>query len=395
MFTRAEKFLLFALAFIQFSHIVDFMILMPLGPSLMRTFEITPTQFGLLVSAYTFSGGTTGLISALFLDRFDRKKSLLFFYLGFSLGTLACAFAPTYELLMLGRIFTGAFGGVLGSQILSIIGDSIETHKRGTATGLVMSAFSFASVVGVPFALYLANHFDWHAPFLFLGGLSLLLMGLIYKAVPAMSSHLKHERENPVTVLKEYLSQKTYLIPLIFMILLIFGQFSVIPFLSPSFVANTGLLESQLPLIYLVGGICSIVSGPLIGRISDRVGKARVFVTAALFSILPLLILTHLGPTPAPVLLFVVGLFFIAMGGRMIPAMALITGTVPPHRRGSYMSVVSSTQQFSSAAASFVAGLMITKSQAGQILGYGHVGIMAAVFTLFAIMMIRQIRSQY
>ncbi|MFN7454469.1 MAG: MFS transporter, partial [Pseudobdellovibrionaceae bacterium] len=298
-------------------------------------------------------------------------------------------------LLMLGRIFTGAFGGVLGSQILSIIGDSIETHKRGTATGLVMSAFSFASVVGVPFALYLANHFDWHAPFLFLGGLSLLLLGLIYKAVPAMSSHLKHERENPVTVLKEYLSQKTYLIPLIFMILLIFGQFSVIPFLSPSFVANTGLLESQLPLIYLVGGICSIVSGPLIGRISDRVGKARVFVTAALFSILPLLILTHLGPTPVPVLLFVVGLFFIAMGGRMIPAMALITGTVPPHRRGSYMSVVSSTQQFSSAAASFVAGLMITKSQAGQILGYGHVGIMAAIFTMSAVLMIRQIRSQY
>lgn len=386
MFTRKEKLLLISLAVIQFSHIVDFMLMMPLGPQLMRIFEISPHQFGLLVSAYTFAAGATGLLSAFFIDRFDRKKSLLFFYFGFAIGTLLCAFADNYSTLLMMRTFTGAFGGVLGSLIMAIVSDAINSERRATAMGVVMASFSLASIFGVPFSLFLANHFSWHAPFLFLGGLSTLLLALIYLAVPAMRGHLEHgERQSHTQVITHILTNKSQMISLSFMILLVFGQFSIIPFLSPSLVANAGMPESQLPLIYLVGGICSIISSPLIGRAADKYGKHKVFALSALISILPILAITNLSVTPVAYILLLVAVFFMAMGGRMIPAMAMVTATVTPQRRGSFMSIVASIQQFSSAIASYFAGRIVERSIDGQLIHYSTVGYVAAGFSLLAI----------
>lgn len=352
----------------------------------MRIFEISPHQFGLLVSAYTFAAGATGLLSAFFIDRFDRKKSLLFFYFGFAIGTLLCAFADNYSTLLMMRTFTGAFGGVLGSLIMAIVSDAINSERRATAMGVVMASFSLASIFGVPFSLFLANHFSWHAPFLFLGGLSTLLLALIYLAVPAMRGHLEHgERQSHTQVITHILTNKSQMISLSFMILLVFGQFSIIPFLSPSLVANAGMPESQLPLIYLVGGICSIISSPLIGRAADKYGKHKVFALSALISILPILAITNLSVTPVAYILLLVAVFFMAMGGRMIPAMAMVTATVTPQRRGSFMSIVASIQQFSSAIASYFAGRIVERSIDGQLIHYSTVGYVAAGFSLLAI----------
>lgn len=393
-FSHSEKLLLFVLATIQFNHIIDFMIVMPLGPSLMRTFQISPAQFGILVSSYTFAAAASGVLSSLFLDRFDRKKALLFFFLGFSIGTIACALSEGYSGFLVARTITGLFGGVLNSIVLSIVGDVFPQEKRGTATGVVMGAFSVASVVGVPFSLTLANQFDWHAPFVFLGSLSLLLTALVQKAVPSMGQHLKTPAENPFRVMKEYLSQSNYLIPLLFMFVLVLGQFSVIPYLSPSFVANAGLKESQLPLIYLFGGACSFFASPGVGYLADRFGKHLLFKIFASFSLLPLLLITQMGPSSVPWILFNSCLFFIAMSGRVVPSMAMITGSVPAKRRGSFMSLVSSTQNFAAATAAFLAGLIVTANENGQLLGYDKVGYFAAFFTLVSLWLAKKVHSR-
>lgn len=395
-FSRAEKILLALMAAVNFSHIVDFMIMMPLGPQLMRLFEVTPQQFGLLVSSYTLSAGISGFLASFFIDRYDRKTCLLFFYIGFGAGTLACSAAPTYLTLLLARSVTGVFGGVLGSLVLSIVSDAISYERRGTAMGIVMGSFSLASVFGVPLSLYLANIFSWHAPFIFLGGVSLVNSLLLWKWVPSMKDHMRKEipRHTPMESLGHIMNSRNQLIALSFMFCLVLGQFCIIPFLSPSFVANAGLQESQLPLIYLFGGICSMVASPLVGRLSDRYGKKRVFQVSVLVSLLPMLIITSLGPHPVWMLLMISSSFFIVMSGRMVPAMAMISATATPEYRGSFMSISSAVQQLSAALASYVAGMIVMKGEDGQLLHYEMVGYIALIFSLFALVASTRIKVE-
>lgn len=393
MFSRQEKILLALLASIQFSSIVDFMIMMPLGPQLMRIFSINPHQFGLLVSSYTFCAGITGFLAAFFIDKVDRKQALLFFFVGFSLGTIACALAPTYELLLIARGLTGVFGGVLGSLVLSIVSDSISYERRGSAMGVIMTSFSLASVLGVPFSLFLANAFSWHAPFLFLGGSSLVLCILVWAKVPAMRYHLieKRPKESPLRTLTRVLKNKNQRRALVFMSSVMFGHFAIIPFLSPSLVANAGMTEAQLPLMYMAGGICTFFTSPLMGRFSDRYGKHLVFLVCALLTIIPYFVITHMNATPLWLILLVCAFFFVISGGRLIPATALVSGTSLPQTRGSFMSIVSSVQQLSSALSSYLAGLIVTNDANGRLVNYPVVGYVAIAFTFLAIFLSRRI----
>lgn len=395
MFTRSEKILLTILASIQFSSIVDFMIMMPLGPQLMRMFGINPHQFGLLVSSYTFSAGISGFLASFFIDKFDRKTSLLFFYVGFALGTLACAIAPTYELLLLARGLTGIFGGVLSSLVLSIVSDAIPYERRGSAMGIVMTSFSLASILGVPFSLFLANQFSWHTPFLFLGGVSLLICGVIWLYIPNLRAHLNHgvTKEPPLRVLTRIMQNKNQRQALFFMASVMFGHFAIIPFLSPSLVANAGVKESELPLMYMTGGLCTIFSSPFIGRLSDRYGKHKVFTWGALVTLLPYWFITHMEVTPLWLVLAICAFFFVSSGGRMIPGTAMVSGTVKPQYRGSFMSIVSCVQQLASAASSYFAGLIVTTGPTGRLENYNIVGYVAVTFTFVAIYLSRNIHS--
>ncbi len=386
MFTREQKFLIANLALIQFNHIVDFMILMPLGPQLMRLFSIEPSQFGLLVSSYTFCASISSLAAALFVDRFDRKSTLMLFFTGFTVSTVACALAPTYHFLLIARSIAGLFGGVLTAMVMAIISDAIPYAKRGTAMGLLTTAFSFASIIGVPFSLFLAHKFSWHAPFLFLGLLCLVNLFMIWWRIPSMKAHLEHQKNvHPLRPIFEHLTRSQSLIPLCFAFALVMGQFTVIPFISPSLVANAGLTEAQLPFIYLVGGAISIVTGPWIGFLSDRFGKHKVFWLCNALCAIPLILVTHIGgPMPLFGILSIVALFFLLIGGRMNPAMAMVSGSVEPMRRGSFMSLVSSAQQMASAIASYMAGQIVVRSTEGRLENYQYVGYIAVFFTLMA-----------
>jgi predicted MFS family arabinose efflux permease len=394
---KNEKVLLFTLAAIQFTHIVDFMIMMPLGPQLMRIFTISPREFGLLVSSYTITAGIFGFMGAFFIDRFDRKTALFFLYTGFTVGTLMCALAPGYLVLLLMRSITGAFGGMLSGLVLSIVGDVIPLERRAGAMGLVMSAFSVASVVGVPLGLYLAVLFNWHAPFFLLAVLGLGVLGLVYYFIPPLKDHLrkKEARPHPIHIITDVLQDANQLRALLLIMLMMLGNFAVIPFISPYLVANVGFTDAQLTYVYLIGGGLTIFTSPAIGRIADRMGHKKVFSIFMLLSIIPLVLVTNLPPVAMWVALIITSMFFVFGGGRMIPAMTLITSTVAPQRRGSFMSLNSSVQQLSSGLASFVAGLIIGTTPEGQMLHYPWVGAISVVASLIAWQVGRTIISRH
>lgn len=394
-FSREEKILLFILAAIQFNHIVDFMILMPLGPQLMRIFSISTTQFSWLVSSYTFCAGVSGFLASFIMDQFDRKKLLIFFFLGFCLGTFACGVAPTYEWLLLSRAMTGVFGGVINSVVLSIVSDAIPYEKRGTAMGVISTSFSLASVAGVPFALVLANLWGWHSSFLFLALVSLLIFPFILRYVPAQSKHLKSMVRKPILdPLFHIFKTPGQAWALMFGGFLVLGQFMVIPFLSPSLVSNAGLLESQLPLIYLVGGALTFITGPIVGRLADELGKHRVFKYGLLSSLIVTLIITHLNVQHIAVVLAIVGLFFICVNARWVPALAIISSVPSPEYRGSFMSFVGCIQQLMAAFGAMIAGGIVTKDPSGHLYNYGWVGVTSVAISFCAFLLSYKVIQQ-
>src|SRR5688500_6980314 len=385
---RNERILLFLLASINFTHILDFMIMMPLGNYLMPYFDITPRQFTFLVAAYTLSAGVSGFAAAFFVDRYDRKKVLLIGYTGFLLGTLACGFAPSYLLLLFSRLLAGVFGGIIGAQVLSIISDVVPYERRGAAMGSVMSAFAIASTIGVPFALYLANLFSWHAPFILVGGLGIALIPLIVKYVPVMKKHIQTDSQNKkFDVLLSVFKDKTQWMALIFSSLLMMGHFLIIPFINPYMEFNLGYSKFQTPMIYLFGGIASFFAANILGRLADKYGKLKVFTVCMLLSLPLVITITQLPFIPFSIVLALFAIWFSLATGRGVTAQALISNVVEPQKRRSFMSFNSSVQQLGTSAASIIAGLIVIKGSKGEIFRYHWVGYLSVFVLTIAILL--------
>lgn len=392
--TFSERLLLFTLASIQFTVVVDFLIVLPLGPQYMRVFSISPAQFGLIVSSYALSAGISGIAASFFLDRLDRRPALLGLYFGFVLGTLFCALAPTYPLLVAARIVAGAFGGVSGALILAIIGDVIPEARRGAAMGMVMSAFSVASIVGVPLGLVLASHLNWHVPFYGLAGLGVIVWLATLRAMPKLQGHLNHAAgEHPVTRTLAVITHKDHQMAFVFMAVLTASGFVVFPYLSNYMVANVGLTEKQLPLIYLCGGLCTIFSMNWIGRWADRSGKRRVFIIMSLCATVPILALTNLPRVPLALAISTSTLLMICMSGRMVPAMAMMTGSIEARYRGGFMSINSSVQQFSCGLAAYASGHIIGESTTGELTRFPLVGLISVTCILSCIYLSRFLKG--
>lgn len=387
------KQLTYLLAFIKFTHIMDFMIMMPLGPQLERLWNISPQEFGILVAAYTFSAGAVGLLGSFFMDRFDRKYSLIFLYSGFLIGTFACAFSNSYEMLLLARCATGSFGGLLGATVLSIVGDLTPLEKRSETMGTIMAAFSAASVFGVPFGLFLADQFGWQSPFLFLGLVGLPILALNIRMVPNVRGHLENAAEKPFELIRGMFSDRNQVTAHLFIVLLMLGQFSVITFIAPYMVSNVGFTEGQLSYIYLVGGFCTLFSAPIFGRWADKFGQLRFFTGVTLLSLVPLWVITHLPQMNLYIVLVITSVMFILISGRIIPAMTMITSSVKPERRGGFMSVNSAIQQLGAGIASYTAGLIVVKTASGQYQDYEIVGYLAITASLVAILIARKMRA--
>lgn len=389
-----EWAVLLVLAGVQISHILDFMILMPLGPQFMRLFAIGPTKFGFLVSVYTFTAAVVGFAAAFFIDRYDRKKTLLVLYACFGATTLLAASSDSYATLLLARALAGAFGGVLSAIVFAIVGDLIPEARRGSALGVVMSSFSIAATVGVPISLSLATQFTWRAPYYFLAGLCLCIWGGVFWLLPQMRGHLRAARaRHPLAQALEVFREPNNRRAFLFSGMLFFSGFAVIPFISPYMVANVGVTEAQLPLLYLVGGTLTLLVVRQVGRLTDLHGKQRMYLLVACGSALAMVNLTHLPRVPIYFAVAASAFMMCMTSGRFVPAMALMTSSVAPRLRGSFMSFNSSIQQFASGAASFGASLIIGRNAAGELTHYGTVGILAALATLASIYLARRIRA--
>ena len=370
-----ERLLLFTLAAVQFTHIMDFMIMMPLGSSLMRVFAINPEQFSRLVAAYGLAAAVSGFAGGFVLDRFDRKHALLILYSGFAVSTLACALAQSYMALFLARLTAGAFGGVSSSVIVAMVGDVIPPARRGRAMGVVMSAFPIASVLGVPFGLLLAGRFEWHAPFFLLTALSAIVLITASRTLPNLRSEHPpaHPWKQMTAILTHPIHQRGFLLSGA----LVFAGAAVIPFLAPSMVANVGIPEGHLWMVYAAGGACTFITTPLIGRLADKYDKLHVLGLISIVASVVVLVLTNLPPAPISVAMGITALFMITMSGRFSPAMAMISNAVENRYRGGFMSVNSAVQQAASGLANLTAGLLVTTNATGHLVGYARVGFVS------------------
>jgi predicted MFS family arabinose efflux permease len=389
--TASEWLLLAVLAALQFTHNLDYMIMMPLMPQFEREMGVSPQQFGFLVSAYAFSAGVSGLLAALFIDRFDRKRALLVLYAGFTLGTLLCALAPGYLSLLMARTVAGAFGGVVAATTLAIIGDVFSDSRRGRAMGVVMTAFSVALIAGVPAGLYLANLFGWRSTFGVLGLVSGLVLVFVGRVLPPLRGHLTHFREGTAG-LWAALANPTHVRAYVLMVALVFSTLMIVPYMADYLVANAGRTEHELPLVYLVGGLCTLVMLQLVGRISDRFRKLSVFRVCAVSAIVPALVLTHLPPVSLSVALLWSTLFMVITASRMVPAMALVTASALPRYRGSFMTIISSVQQVAAALAALIGGFLLGKDQSGALTGFQNVGYLASVAMVLSAILAGRLR---
>lgn len=388
-----ELVLLLTLGGMQFTNILDFMIMMPLAPQFMRLFALDPQHFGFLVSAYTFAAAASGFVSAFWIDRFDRRRALLTMYTGFVIATALCGFAPTYGLLLAARIVAGIFGGVIGALVYTIVSDVVPYARRARGTAVVSAAFSLAAVLGVPLGLWLATHYSWRAPFLVLAGVSVIAGYLAWRVVPSLRAHLADSvRRHPVAQMKAVFGVANHLRAFAFMIALMTSVFLVIPFIAAYNVANVGLTEAELPYIYFAGGLATLFTAPLIGWLADKYGKKRLFTILALVSMGPILLMTHLPPLPLLSAVACSVLFFVFVPGRFGPAMALISGSVAPRLRGSFLSFNGSVQQLGAGAASFASGLLVARGVDGTLSGFDRAGWCAVAATIVAIVLALRIR---
>lgn len=389
-----ERLLLFMLAVTQFTHIVDFIIVMPLGAQFMEIFEINPTQFSWIISIYALSAGFMGLFGAMFIDRFDRKAVLLACYLGFTLGTFACSLASGFVFFLLARAFTGLFGGILSALVLAIVADITPLERRGKAMGLIMTAFSVASVVGVPFSLWLAAYFNWQAPFIIVGIIATIMMILLWRFMPNMTKHLKAQKvkEAPIKALEDIVKDPNQLRALFFSIILILGHFTIIPFIAPYMELNIGFSQFEIPYIYFVGGILTAILLPLAGRLSDHYGHVKIFTISSIFALFSIYAITNLPPVSIAVALVVTSSYFVASSGRNVPATTMVTSVVSSKNRASFMSVRSAVNEFALFLGSLIAGLIIDKNEDGSLLHYEYVGYVAIIMSIMAIIISRQLK---
>lgn len=394
-FTGYQVFVVGILAFLQFTIILDFMILSPLGAFLMPALHISPAQFGRVVSVYAFSAGISGIFASGFADRYDRKKLLLFFYIGFTIATLLCGLAPTYEFLLVARMVTGIFGGVIGSIVFAITTDLFPLEARGRVMGFIQTAFSASQVLGLPLGLFLANHWGWHMPFLAIVGISAVAIAVIFRFLRPLTDHLgKRVDTNPLHHFLATIKNKKYLKAFGATALLSTGGFMIMPFSSAFTVNNLKIDMAHLPVIYMVTGVCSLIFGPLVGRASDAFGKFRLFTLGSILSMIMVVIYTNLGPTPLPMVLLVNIVMFLAITSRMIPSQALMSAIPSPTSRGSFMSVSSSLQQLSGGLSSLLAGMIVTESASGHIEHFDRIGWVLVGTTGLTLFMMYQIHQK-
>lgn len=392
--SKKELQILITLAAVQFTNILDFMVLMPLSPQIMGSFNLEPDAWSYLVGAYTAAATVSGILTLFFIDKIGRRQFLMTVYAGFMIGTVMCALSNTYELLLSSRIIAGLFGGALGAVNMSILGDVIPNEKRGRAMGILMIGFSTASSLGVPIGLKISEMYGWNAPFYGVVIMALAVMVMIFIFIPPLKGHLELQTGNTFQSLIEVFKSFNQVKALFFMFILVLGHFLIIPFIAAYMENNVGINEDELFYIYLFGGVTAMFSGMITGKISDVIGKQKVFIAGVLLTLIPIYFITTMEPSALWYAILITTLFFILNTIRIIPGMALIVGAAEPKTRGVFMGVRSAIQMFASTVAAMIGGFIVVEDEStGLFLHYDVLGYVALGVSVAAIFLVGRFKS--
>lgn len=394
-FSSYQKWVIGMLAFLQFTIILDFMIISPLGDILIKTLDLSTKQFGSVVSGYAISAGISGLLAAGFADRFDRKRLLLFFYTGFIIGTLFCALAESYMTLLMARIVTGVFGGVVSSISMAVITDVFSLHQRGRVLGMVQMAFAGSQILGIPIGLLLANMWGWHSTFLFVVALSLVIGAVVLWKMKPVTDHLllQHDK-HPILHLWHTVSKRRYRVGFLATSFLSLGGFLLMPFTSAFIVNNVGIAQETLPVIFFFTGISSMIVMPVVGRLSDRYDKFKVFTVGSVLAMVMVVVYTHLTPVPVWVVILVNMVLFMGIMSRMVPATALNSAVPETYDRGAYMSINSSLQQMAGGMAALFAGMVVVqKTETSPLEHFDLLGYLMVLIMILCIFLVYRVKK--
>lgn len=370
----------------EFLNVMDFLVLMPLAPMLMRHLGLSLHEFGLVVSAYSAGAAAGGLLGALVIDRFDRKHALIGLFALFTLATAACALAPSFLALLAARVLAGAGGGGIEALSYTVIGDVFPEDRRAKATGQLMAAYALATIAGVPAGLALAGAFGWNAPFVVVATAgALTCLAACFTLVPMRGHRAVQRAESAWQGLRQVVAIGHHRWALLCTTVLMFGSFSVVPFMGSYFVFNLGVSESQLSIAYLVAGTCAVFSAPLVGWLADRHGNYRVLAIVGVAAVAPVLAVTHLPVLPFAAVVAFGALFMVFVSGYYIPALALVTSSADPRYRGRFMSLNTTFEQAAIGATTAFTGWLITEGPDRRLEGYGTAGWMAAATILVGV----------
>ena len=395
-FSSHQMLVIILLAMTQFTVILDFMVMSPLGDLLMKSMRLSTTQFGAAVSAYAFSAGISGLLTAGFADRFDRKKLLLFFYVGFILGTLLCGITNSYPMLLAARIVTGLFGGVIGSISMAIVADLFPLAKRGRVMGYLQMGFGASQVLGIPIGLFIANAWGWQSPFLAIVVLASAIWLTIMLRMEPINEHLKVKNDkNALTHLLHTLTSSRYRLGFLATAFLMLGGFMMMPWGSAFAVNNLLVGQEKLPILFMVAGVASLVIMPVVGRLSDEIDKFRIFTIASVWMMVMVVIYTNLGPIPFWLVLVLNVLFMAGILSRMVPSMALVSALPEMHDRGAFMSINSSLGQIAGGVSAMVGGLIVVqKDNFSPLEHYDTLGYIIVVLSTIGIFLVYRVSRE-
>ena len=392
-FTSYQKLAVFLLAITQFTVILDFMVMSPIGDILMKSLNLKPAGFGLVVSAYAFSAGISGLLTAGFADKFDRKKLLLFFYIGFIIGTILCGLVTSYPLLVAARIITGLFGGVIGSISMAIVADLFTLQQRGRVMGFIQMGFGASQILGIPIGLYIANAWGWHAPFIWVAVMAGIIAMIIAFKLKPINEHLAVQTDKSAFKhLIHTIAKKDYRVGFTATALLSIGGFMLMPFGSAFAINNLKITENQLPMLFMVAGLSTLIVMPLIGKLSDKIDKYKIFAFGSLWTIIMVAVYTNLGTTPFVIVAIVNVLMMMGVMGRMVPSTALVTAIPDMQDRGAFMSINSSLQQIAGGiAAAFAGTIVVQKDKLSPLEHYDTLGIIIICISIVSIVLMYRV----
>jgi predicted MFS family arabinose efflux permease len=372
------------------------MVMSPLGDLLMKSMQLSTKQFGIAVFSYAFSAGISGFLTAGFADSFDRKKLLLFFYIGFIVGTLFCGLASNFYLLVAARVFTGIFGGVIGSISMAIVSDLFPIEKRGRVMGFLQMGFGTSQVLGIPISLYIANHFGWQSPFFLIVGMAFVIWLFIVLKMKPITKHLevKDKDTNALQHLSHTIQNRNYRVGFLTTALMSLGGFMIMPWGSVYAINNLHVTQEQLPLLFMIAGVATLLMMPLIGKISDKINKFTIFTFASAWMIIVVVIYANLGETSFAIVVILNVLMMMGVMARMVPSVALVSELPKLQDRGAFMSVNSSLQQMAGGIAAAIGGMIVVQKDVhSPIEHYDTLAYVVSFFVILCVIMLYRVQK--